>query len=186
MNCTALLGVFLFGIVLTLMSLGACADTIALRVVCFTSHFTPVMASVKQEGQFVSWYTEFKLVVTVQRHFRRTYGEDPPTDKTTVHWHNQFKETGNMNLKKPSGRPRTSEDNVERLRESCLRNPKKLIARRNLELGIPKTTIQNVLHKSLRLHAYKIQLRHEIKEADRPKRVKFAVTMLNAIGDNES
>jgi hypothetical protein len=36
----------------------------------------------------------------VQRHFRRTYGEDPPTDKTIVRWHNQFKETGNVNLKK--------------------------------------------------------------------------------------
>ena len=33
-------------------------------------------------------------------------------------------------------------------------------------IRIPKTTIQNVLHKHLRLHAYKIQLKQEIKPDD--------------------
>jgi hypothetical protein len=54
-----------------------------------------------------------------------------------------------------------------------------------LELGVPKTTIQNVLHKHLRLHAYKIQLRHEIKVTDCPKRVIFANFLLSEIDDNE-
>jgi hypothetical protein len=182
-NCTALLVVLLFGIVLTLKSLGACADTTVQRVVCFTSHFTPIMASVQQKAQCVFWYAEFKSIVTVQRYFRRTYGEDPLTEKNIVRWHNQFKETINVNLKKSSSQPRTSKENVKRLRQSCLRNLKKSIARRSLELGIPKTTIQNMLHKRLRLLAYKIQLRHEIKEADRLKHVGFSVTMLNAIDD---
>jgi hypothetical protein len=144
------------------------------------------MASVQQKAQSVLWYAQFKSVGTVQRHFRRTYGEDPTTDKTTVRWHNQFKETRNVKLKKSSGRPRTSEENVEHLRQSCLRSPKKSIARRSLELGILKTTIQDLLHKRLRLHAYKIQLRHGITEAGRLKRFEFAVTMLNAIDDDES
>jgi hypothetical protein len=62
-NCTALLGVLLFGIVLTLKSLGACAVTIAPRVVCFTSHFTPIMASVQQKAQCVLWYAEFYRII---------------------------------------------------------------------------------------------------------------------------
>jgi len=66
-----------------------------------------------------------------------------------------------------TGRPRTSEEDVERIRQSCIRSPKKSTARRSVTLGIPKTTIQNVLHKHLRLHAYKIQLKQEIKPDDR-------------------
>jgi hypothetical protein len=56
---------------------------------------------------------------------------------------------------------------------------KKSIAIGSLELGIPKTTIQNVIHKLLRLCAYKIQLKHEIKPDYRPKRFDFASLMLN-------
>jgi len=37
----------------------------------------------------------------------------------------------------------------------------------------------------LRLHAYKIQLKQEIKPDDRPKRVEFATFMLNAIDEDE-
>jgi hypothetical protein len=43
----------------------------------------------------------------------------------------------------------------------------------------------DVLHNRLRLHAYKIQLRREIKLPDCPKRVAFADFMLSEIDDNE-
>jgi len=38
----------------------------------------------------------------------------------------------------------------------------------------------------LRLHAYKIQLKQEIKPDDRPKRVDFATFMLNTIDEDET
>ena len=99
---------------------------------------------------------------------------------------NQFRETGTVEKQKFTGRPRKSEEDVERVRQSCIRSPKKSIARRSVTLGIPKTTIQNVLQKRLRLHAYKIQLKQEIKPDDRPKRVKFATFMLNTIDEDET
>jgi hypothetical protein len=121
------------------------------------------MWSVQQKARFVLWYAELKSVVTVQRKWQRLHpGEKAPDDK--------LKEAGSVAKQKFSGRPRTSEENVERIRQSCVRSPKKSIARRSLALGIPKTTIQNVLHKRLRLHAYKIQMKHEIKPDDRTKR----------------
>jgi hypothetical protein len=70
-------------------------------------------------------------------------------------------------------------------RQSCVRSPKKSIAHRSLELGIPKSTIQNVIHKRLRLPAYKIQLKHEIKHDDGPKHYEFVSLMLNKIDDDE-
>jgi len=62
---------------------------------------------------------------------------------------NQFKETGTVEKQKSTGRPRSSGEDVERIRQSCIKSPKKSIAHRSLTLGIPKTTIQNVLQKML-------------------------------------
>jgi hypothetical protein len=95
----------------------------------------------------------------------------------------KFKETGCVAKQKSSGRPGTSEENVKHIRQSCVRSPKKSIAHRNLELGIQKTTIQNIIHKHLHLYAYKIQLKLEIKPDDQPKRYDFATLMLNRIDD---
>jgi hypothetical protein len=36
------------------------------------------------------------------------------------------------------------------------------------ELGIPKPTEHKVLYKKIKLHAYKIQLLHEMKPPDKP------------------
>lgn len=144
------------------------------------------MATVQQKAQCVLWLAEFKSVITVQRNFRRVYDTDPPHPNSIRRWYEQFQVTGSINIKKSPGRPRTSDEAVERIRQSCVRSPKKSIARRSLQLGIPKTTIQNVLHKRLRLHAYKIQLKHEIKPTDRPKRYAFACNMLENIDNDES
>lgn len=48
-----------------------------------------------------------------------------------------------------------------------------------------KTTVKNILHKRLKLH-YKIQLKHEVKPADKPKPVHFAVPMLSKTNDDET
>jgi hypothetical protein len=92
---------------------------------------------------------------------------------------------GSVEKQKSTGRPQTFEEIVECIRESCVRSPKKSVAHHSFELCVLKTTIQNVLHKRLRLHAYKIQLRHEIKVTDHPKRVEFANFMLTEIDDSE-
>jgi hypothetical protein len=60
---------------------------------------------------------------------------------------------------------------VERVRVSCVWNPKKSIVGLSLQLEIPKTVIQNELHMRMRLNAYKTKLRHGIKDNDPPKRI---------------
>ena len=57
-------------------------------------------------------------------------------------------------------------------------SPHKLTPQHRLELGIPKPSVHKVLHKKLKLHAYKIQLLHEIKAADKPNRKESAEYML--------
>ena len=83
------------------------------------------MWTVHQKAQFVLWYAELKSVVAVERKWRSLHpGEKPPTDKALNRWMNQFKETGTVEKQKSTSRPRTSEEDVERIRQSCIRSHK--------------------------------------------------------------
>lgn len=56
----------------------------------------------------------------------------------------------------------------------------------SLHLGILKTRIQNVHHKCVYLHEYKIQRKHEIQRTDYLKCVAFASEILGKVDDGES
>jgi hypothetical protein len=45
--------------------------------------------------------------------------------------------------------------------------------------------IKNVLHKTLRFHAYKTQILHEIIDMEWHTRIEFAILMLNEIGQDD-
>lgn len=132
----------------------------------------------------VLWFHESKSVITVQRRFRLEYGRDPPSNNSIKRWYQQFKDTGNVLHMKGAGRPTVSEEVVDRVREAFLRSPRKSTRRASLELGIPQSTIVKVLNKRLKLHAYKIQLLHNIKEDDKPRRYNFAVEILNKVEED--
>jgi hypothetical protein len=74
------------------------------------------MAAPRDKSFCVLEYHTSKSVVTVQRAFCAKYGKDPPTDKTNRAWYKQFIETGCLCKQKSSGRPLTSEDDIERVR----------------------------------------------------------------------
>jgi hypothetical protein len=125
------------------------------------------MWTMQQKAEFVLGYAELKSFVTVQCKWQRSHpGEEVPDDKALNRWLKQFKEMGSAVKQKSSGQPGTSEENVECIGQSCVRSPKKSIACLSLELGIPETVNQNVIHKHLRLYAYNIQLKNEIKPDD--------------------
>ena len=86
------------------------------------------MAAPGEKSFCVLEYHASKSVVTVQRAFRAKYAKyakDPPTDKIIRAWYKQFTETGCLCKRKSSGRPLTAEDDVECVRASFLRSPKK-------------------------------------------------------------
>ena len=89
-------------------------------------------------------------------------------------------ETGSVLDAVRSGRPRTSAENIERVRQTFSPSPIKSIrtAIRELELELPPTTVHKVPHKRLRLYAYKVQMLQRLQPNDKPKRKEFAVNML--------
>jgi hypothetical protein len=72
-------------------------------------------------------YTELKLVVKVQRKWRSLHPgkKKAPDDKGLNFLLKNFEEMGSVAKQKSSGRPGTSKESVERIRQSCVRSPKR-------------------------------------------------------------
>ena len=70
------------------------------------------------------------------------------------------------------------------LRVAFHRSPRKSIRVASNELAIPRSTVHKVLHKRLRLHAYKLQIVQALKPDDRPRRAAFAEEILQRIDDD--
>jgi transposase len=72
-----------------------------------------------------------------QRKFRTHYQKDSPSRNSIIDWKKKFLETGSVLSKKSSGRPRTSNDDVERVREAFARSPRKSLRTAANELNMP-------------------------------------------------
>ncbi|GBN85451.1 hypothetical protein AVEN_67197-1 [Araneus ventricosus] len=79
-----------------------------------------------------------------------------------------------------SGRPSVSET-VELVGQSFQRSPTKSTRQASCELQIPQTSLLRILHKRLRLHAYKVQIVQDLQPNDCPRRAEFAIEILNRI-----
>ena len=115
------------------------------------------MLTIQQKAQCVLWYNELKSPTAVQRKFRNEFGQDPPHTNSIKSWFKNFMETGSILDRKRSGRPSIDEETVDVVRVAFHRSPRKSIRVASNELAIPRSTVHKVLHKRLRLHAYKLQ-----------------------------
>ena len=60
-------------------------------------------------------------------------------------------ETGTVFDARRSGRPRTSEENIERVRQAFQRSPMKSIRTAAGQSDLPRATVHKVLHKNLKI-----------------------------------
>ncbi|KAJ9600198.1 hypothetical protein L9F63_009532, partial [Diploptera punctata] len=136
----------------------------------------------KMKAQAVLWYAEFKSIIRVQREFRRVFNRDAPTARSIKKWRRDtLLATGSV-LKKHGGGRRASDEMVANVQAAFERSPRKSLRRASRELQIPKSTLQRIVHKRLKLHRYKVQLVQRLEPNDMPKRVEFANTMLDRLG----
>ncbi|KAJ9600337.1 hypothetical protein L9F63_009365 [Diploptera punctata] len=139
------------------------------------------MATPQMKAQAVLWYAEFKSIIRVQREFRRVFNRDAPTARSIKKWRDTLLATGSV-LKKHGGGRRASDEMVANVQAAFERSPRKSLRRASRELQIPKSTLQRIVHKRLKLHAYKVQLVQRLEPNDIPKRAEFANTMLDRLG----
>jgi hypothetical protein len=79
-----------------------------------------------------------RSVITVQREFCARFKKDAPHKNNVTRWYRQLVEIGCLCKGGSPGRPRVSVNNIKRVSEALQRSPHKLVARANMELGIPK------------------------------------------------
>ena len=94
-------------------------------------------------------------------------------------------ETGCLCKGKSTGRPRVSDDDIERVAEAFLRSPRKSVARVSRELDMPKMTVWKVLRKRLCFKPYKMRLVQALTLADTVKRRDFCEEMQLKMDEND-
>lgn len=137
------------------------------------------MATPQQKAFCVLKFESCKSVITVQRAFRRQFNCDPPNANNIRRWHNQLATTGCLCKGKSVGRPRVSEENVQRVRDAFVRSPKKSVRKASRELAMPVMTVWKVLRKRLHMRPYRLQLLQALKPTDYAVRSNFAHEMLH-------
>ena len=86
-------------------------------------------------------------------------------------------ETGTEFDTRRSRQPRTSEENIEHVRQAFQCSLMKSIYTAARQLELPCSTVHKVLHKNLRLYAYKVQMLQALQPNDMPRQKEFAVNM---------
>ena len=110
----------------------------------------------KEKAFCVLEYARTQSPKTVQRDFFAKFAKKAPTTKQIRTWHQKFQKKGCLYTPKSPGRPSTSAETVEQVREAFLRCPRKSVRRASLETQIPQTTVWRILRKRLRFKPYKL------------------------------
>lgn len=82
-----------------------------------------------------------------------------------------------------SGRKKSArtEENIAAVRNSVGRSPKKSVRRRSQELVMTRESLRRVLTSDLHLYAYKIQVKQQLTDADKEKRVTMCEWFCNVL-----
>lgn len=131
-----------------------------------------------------NYYKNADSCVIVRRLFRFHYGlhdlNQCLSESLIRAWVRKFESTGSTLNQKPKGPQRTkrSEETVNEVGASVLRNPGQSTRKRSAELSVSRTTLRRILKKDLKLHPYKLQLVQHLKPNDHNLRRHFVETML--------
>jgi len=109
------------------------------------------MATTQEKVQCVSWYIETKSDVETQRNYRTKYGKDPPSCPSIRAWHRKFIETGSVSDKERDQRSTTSDEHIDRERQSFDHSP-----RNTMQLELPDSTVHKVLQNFDHHHCIRI------------------------------
>ncbi len=112
-------------------------------LVCATSNslFMLTAAPQQEKASCVLRFEVSRSVITVQHEFRARFRKDAPHRNNITRSYRQFVGTGCLCKGKSSGRPRVSNDKVERVRKAFQRSPRKSLGRASRELDLPKITV---------------------------------------------
>ena len=137
----------------------------------------------KEERVFmVKCYLETKRPDHVINAFRIQFPNRNVPSKSTIYRNVEkySNEGSSLNLNKGrSGRRRSvrTQANIDRVREALEENPHISTRRNGLQLS--QTAVHRIIRHEIKWHPYKIHVRHELKQQDMARRVRFSQWFLN-------
>ena len=150
--------------------------------------------SIQEKTFCAETYFDTKSFCAIQGRFRQKFQCRHYPDKRLIHrWAQEFREHGtvlnlNANGKTDtySGRPKSarSQENIDAIRDSVGRSPRKSLRRRSQERGINREATRRILVKDLQLHPYRIQINHKLTQADMEKRVAMCRWFCDKVDEN--
>ena len=129
--------------------------------------------SVQEKAQILSEFHRNRSITTTQRWVRRVMRKKPPSRNDILRWDQSFLERGSLAHRGGNGRPRTSQETVDKIQELFRKNPKLSLRAASASLNVPTTTLHRILHESLFLFPYKLQNLQHLHESDKTKRLEF-------------
>ena len=85
------------------------------------------MTTSQEIAQCVSWFIETKSNIQTQKNYTTKYAKRALARQSIHNWHKQFMGTGTLLYKLRSERPRTSEEDIKRIRQSFNRSSTKCL-----------------------------------------------------------
>ena len=150
-----------------------------------------------KKSYIVEKYLKYKSFAKAQNDFKRHFhSKDSPSKQLITYWVKKFRKYGtvhNLNAKSPakeshSGRPRSvrNQANIDNVRESVGRSPKKSLRRRSQELNISRSSLRVILVKDLNMYPYSIQIKQSLTNADMVKRTEMCQWFADKLEEDET
>jgi len=130
-----------------------------------------------------------KSIVSMQREFRRKFGDDrqrgaAPSRKIIGQWVRQWQETGSIQVKARTRRNTVrSPENIQRVRIAFERSPCRSVRRHSQLLNLSGRSVRRILHHDLHFHPYKLQIVQELTAAHKALRVRCCQQMVHTHTD---
>ena len=130
--------------------------------------------SIERRAASVQRYIQTNSIIATQRWYRSTYGPPAPSGDSIRRWHDHFLRYGTVADRQRSGRPRVSSEDVRKIEIAFNENPQLSTRNAERELGVPRSTIRDVLRKKLKMFPYKITFLQELLPRDYVDRLNLA------------
>ena len=98
------------------------------------------------------------------------------SESTVRRWQHLYRSTGKIDLKKPTGRPRTIRTNIliRKVKNKLVHKKGQSARKLGKTLGISKGTMSRMIHDDLHLHAYHLTVEKSLNDEHKQRRVSFA------------
>ena len=120
-----------------------------------------------------TYYENGRSNQNAYRALRDFFGQfDRPNVRTIAKIVEKFEQTGSVEDVRTPVHARTARtaENIAAVRDSVAEEPSTSTRRRAQQLHLSRSSLMNIMHKDLHLHAYKVQLAQELKPLDHSKR----------------